>query len=333
MSTYTHSHRRTVLRAAVATAALAGALLAPSTAAFAADAPTTADAPKAATSAQTKAVTKATDGELVGHPVLADGTKGDLWKKGKGWYHLDLHTASGMPIASLHVGGPNAQAQDGQQVRGMWVTLNDSGQVHSWKNPATGHGFDAGGTETRKGCTVSWGMGTPYEGISLQLSNGTSGPVAQLIDTKTARTLTTLTTTNPTGLAGGARIKNSDDPKTPQFQMRVIGGQIPWEGVSFPKPPTDCTTNPTTTKPAAKPTAATKPTPAATPAKATPALSTHNAAQTSVLPKGGVAAGAEIAPENTGNNTALIAGGASTLTLGAAAAGFIALRRRTTQHN
>ncbi|WP_392892445.1 hypothetical protein [Streptomyces sp. LN699] len=38
MSTYTHSRRRTVLRAAVATAALAGALLAPSTAAFAADA-------------------------------------------------------------------------------------------------------------------------------------------------------------------------------------------------------------------------------------------------------------------------------------------------------
>ncbi|MFD5936666.1 hypothetical protein [Streptomyces sp. NPDC060333] len=341
MSTYTRSRRRTVLRAAVATAALAGALLAPSTAAFAADSPKAADtsktagAPKAAASADTATTTAtataATAGELVGHPVLADGIKGDLWKKGKGWYHLDVHTASGMPIASFHVGGPSNQTQDGQQVRGMWVTLDDSGQVRSWKNPATGHGFDAGGTETREGCTVSWSMGTPFDGVSLRLSNGTSGPVAQLIDGKTARTLTTLTTTNRTGLAGGARIKDSDDPKTPQFQMRVVGGQIPWEGVSFPKPPKDCAA-----KPATKPTTSAKPTPAAKPASATtstPAVSTHNVAQTSVLPKGGVAAGAEIAQDGPGNTTALIAGGASTLALGAAGAGFVALRRRTANQN
>ncbi|MGW6823903.1 hypothetical protein [Streptomyces sp. NPDC055005] len=339
MSTYTRSRRRTVLRAAVATAALAGALLAPTAAAFAADAPKAADAqktagaPKAADSARptASAQVKEADGELVGHPVLADGTKGDLWKKGKGWYYLDLHTASGMPIASFHVGGPSNRTQDGQQVRRMWVTLDGSGQVHSWKNPAGGHGFDAGGTETREGCTVSWGMGTPYEGISLQLSNGASGPVAELIDTKTARTLTTLTTANRTGLAGGARIKDSDDPKTPQFQMRVIGGQIPWEGVSFPKPPKDCAAKPT-----AKPTTPAKPTPAAKPASATTstsAVSTHNVAQTSVLPKGGVAAGAEIAQDSPGNTTALIAGGASTLALGAAGAGFVALRRRTANQN
>lgn len=340
MSTYTHSRRRTVLRAAVATAALAGALLAPSAAAFAADAPKTADASKAADAPKTTSAPKAaapaatataTDGELVGHPVLADGIKGDLWKKGKGWYYLDVHTTTGMPIASFHVGGPSNETQDGQQVRGMWVTLDDSGQVRSWKNPATGHGFDAGGTETREGCTVSWSMGTPFDGVSLRLSNGTSGPVAQLIDGKTARTLTTLTTANRTGLAGGARIKDSDDPKTPQFQMRVVGGQIPWEGVSFPKPPKDCAATPT-----AKPTATAKPTPAAKPAStttSTPAVSTHNVAQTSVLPKGGVAAGAEIAQDNPAHTTALVAGGASTLALGAAAAGFVALRRRTANQN
>ncbi|MEU9417965.1 hypothetical protein [Streptomyces sp. NPDC048272] len=124
----------------------------------------------------------------------------------------------------------------------------------------------AGGTETHEGCTVTWNTGTPFEGVSLRLSNGTSGPVARLIGAKTARTLTTLTTTDRTGLAGGARIKDSDDPKTPQFQMRVIGGQIPWEGVSFPKPPKDCAAEPT-----AKPTATAKPTPAAKPAVATKA--------------------------------------------------------------
>ncbi|MFJ9080241.1 hypothetical protein ACIRO3_34140 [Streptomyces sp. NPDC102278] len=190
----------------------------------------------------------------------------------------------------------------------------------------------AGGTETREGCTVTWNTGTPFEGVSLRLPNGTSGPAARLIDAKTAWTLTTLTTTNRTGLAGGARIKDSDDPKTPQFQMRVIGGQIPWEGVSFPKPLKGCAAEPT-----AKPTATAKPTPAAKPAVATkpapavstPTLSTHNVAQTSVLPKGGVAADAEIAQENS----ALIAGGASTLALGAAGAGFVVLRRRTAKQN
>ncbi|MEU9803524.1 sortase-dependent protein [Streptomyces sp. NPDC051000] len=118
--------------------------------------------------------------------------------------------------------------------------------------------------------------------------------------------------------------------------MRVIGGQIPWEGVSFPKPPEGCAAEPT-----AKPTATAKPTPAAKPAGATkpapsvstPALSTHNVAQTSVLPKGGVAAGAEIAQENSGDTTALIAGGASTLALDAAGAGFVVLRRRTAKQN
>ncbi|WP_406394934.1 hypothetical protein [Streptomyces sp. NBC_00887] len=316
MSTYAHSRRRSILRAAVATAALTGALLAPGAAAFAAD------APKAGTSAGTTA--PATDGELVGHPVLADGLKGDLWKKGEGWYYLDLHTDSGMPIASLRVGGPSKKTQDGQQVHGMWVTLDQSGQVHSWNNPATGHGFDAGGTESRKGCTVTWHMGTPFEGVSLNLSNSPSGPVAKVIDAKTSQTLATLTRTNRTGLAGGARIKDSDDPKTPNFQMRVTGGQIPWEGVSFPKTPEGCDT-----EPAAQPTPATKPTPHATASAGKPAPAVS--AQTAVVPRGGVAAGAEIAQEDTGETTVLIAGGASTL--GAAGAGFIVLRRRSARQN
>ncbi|MFE9571737.1 hypothetical protein ACFYMW_24960 [Streptomyces sp. NPDC006692] len=299
MSTYAPSRRRSTLRAVVATAVLGGALLTPAVA-FAAD------APKAAASAPATA----TDGKLVGHPVLADGTKGDLWKKGEGWYYLDLHTDSGMPIGSFHVGGTSKQTQDGQQIRGMWVTLSSSGQVRSWKNPATGHGFDAGGTETRNGCTVAWSMGTPFEGVSLRLSNGPSGPVAQLFDAQTDKVMTTLTKSNREGLAGGARIKDADDPQVPQFQMRVIGGKTPWEGIAFPKPPKDCA------QPAAKPSGAAKPAAAA---------STHNASQTSVLPKGGVAAGAEVKGDS-GNTTALVAGGTGAVALGAA--GFVVLRRR-----
>ncbi|RCH64256.1 hypothetical protein DT019_34280 [Streptomyces sp. SDr-06] len=318
MSTYVVSRRRTLLRAAVATAALAGALLSPA-AAFAADAPQSAGAAKPAAPARAAA----SGGEVVGHPVLADGTKGELWQKGKGWYFLDLHTDAGMPIGSLQVGGPSGRTEDGQQIRGMWVTLTSFGAVHSWSDRATGHGFDAGGTEVIKNCTVTWGTGTPFDGVSLRLSNGPAGPVAELFDATNGKTLDILTTVNRTGLSGGARIKDADDPKTPQFQMRVIGGQIPWEGINFPKPPTNCGDK-------AAPAPATAAKPAAPITAAQPASFANHASQTAVVPKGPVAAGAETA-NNTGDHTPLIAGGAGAAALGAA--GFAALRRRATRRD
>lgn len=309
MSTYVVSRRRTVVRATVATAALAGALLSPA-AAFAADAPRPAAPVRAA----------ASDGELIGHPVLTDGTTGDLWQKGKGWYFLDLHTSSGMPIGSLQVGGPKGQTQDGQQIHGMWVTLTRFGDVRSWTNKATGHGFDASGTEVIKNCTVTWGSGTPFDGVGLRLSNGSAGPVAELIDSTNGKTLDILTTVSRTGLSGGARIKDTDDPKTPQFQMRVSGGQIPWEGINFPKPPKDCGF-----KAGSKPATDAKTAPAPATA-ARPAFSADHASQTAVVPQGSVAAGAETA-NGTGSHVPLIAGGAGAAALGTA--GFVALRRRT----
>ncbi|MFE4870449.1 hypothetical protein [Streptomyces sp. NPDC056682] len=90
--------------------------------------------------------------------------------------------------------------------------------------------------------------------------------------------------------------KDTDDPKTPQFQMRVTGGQIPWEGINFPKHPKNCGG-----KAAGKPATAAKPTPAPATA-AQPASFADHTSPTAVVPKGGVAAGAETT-NNTGDHT------------------------------
>ncbi|WP_407837780.1 hypothetical protein ACE1OC_17500 [Streptomyces sp. DSM 116496] len=308
MSIRTRSRRQTLLRSAVATAALAGALLAPGTA-FAADAPKT-GAPKADASVQ------GLGGELVKHLVLANGTKADLWKKGKASYWLDVYSEGSSQLGHLTVGGPGEQAEDGEQIAGMWVTLNNKGQVQSWKNPES-RGFAQGGSETRQGCTVTTHMATPLDGVSLQLSNGPAGPVAKLIDAKGSRTLATLTKANPVGLAGGARIKAADDPLTPQLQVRVADGVIPWLGVSFPKPLKDCGVKPST--PPAKPSATPK-----------PAVSAHGGSQTVVVPKGGVAAGVEVA-DSTNSTSAWIAAGAGSAVLGAG--GLVLLRRRSARQH
>ncbi|MFF1409752.1 hypothetical protein ACFVX6_08140 [Streptomyces sp. NPDC058289] len=305
MSIRTRSRRQTLLRSAVATAALAGALLAPGTA-FAADAPK-AGAPKADASVQ------GLGGELVKHLVLANGTKADLWKKGKASYWLDVYSEGSSQLGRLSVGGPGEQAEDGDQIAGMWVTLDGKGQVRSWKNPES-RGFAQGGSETRQGCTVTTHMATPLDGVSLELSNGPSGPVAKLIDAKSSRTLATLTPANPVGLAGGVRIKEAWEPQARQLQVHVADGVIPWLGVSFPAPLKDCGAKPSTP---AKPSATPK-----------PAISAHGGSQTVVVPKGGVAAGAEVA-DSTNSASAWIAAGAGSAVLGAA--GFLLLRRRSAQ--
>lgn len=305
MSIRPRSRRQTFLCSAVATAALAGALLVPGTA-FAADAPKT-GVPKA------DASDRGLGGELVKHLVLANGTKADLWKKGKASYWLDVYNEGSSQLGRLSVGGMGEQAEDGGQIAGMWVTLNTKGQVQSWKNPES-RGFAQGGSETRQGCTVTTHMATPLDGVSLELSNGPSGPVARLIDAKGSRTLATLTKANPVGLAGGARIKAADDPLTPQLQVRVADGVIPWLGVSFPAPLKDCGVKPSTP---AKPSATPK-----------PAVSAHGGSQTVVVPKGGVAAGAEVA-DSANSTSAWIAAGAGSALLGGA--GFVLLRRRPAQ--
>lgn len=246
-------------------------------------------------------------GTDLGKRKLADGTYGELWKKGAGWYELELSAKDGKPRGSVTAGGPKGWAENGEQVGGMWVGLNNAGKVGSWLNKSAG--FDAGDIEYTKGCTAYRTSGSPFEGLSLRLSNGPKGAVAEVLDAKNGTVYDTLSTADREGVLGGARVKDLE-PGRPTFQMRVHGGQIPWDIVKFPKKPTKCATTPDGKS--------------ATGAGATAQTA---AAGVQIVPKGAVAAGAEV-EGGKGGNTALVAGGAGLASVGVAGLGFAALRRR-----
>ncbi|MEU4349951.1 hypothetical protein [Streptomyces sp. NPDC023838] len=247
------------------------------------------------------------DSQDVGGRKLADGTYGELWKKGTGQYVLELDR-DGYHV-TLAAGGPASGPSAGEQVDSMWVGLDNAGKVGSWLNKSGG--FDAGAFEYTKGCTAYRTSGSPFDGLSLRLSNGPKGAVAEVLNAKNGTVYDTLSTTDREGVLGGARVKDLE-PGRPTFQMRVHGGQTPWDTVKFPKKPATCATTPGD--------------------KTATATGTGTTAQTAatgvqIVPKGAVAAGAEV-EDGKGGNTALVAGGAGLASVGVAGLGFAALRRR-----
>ncbi|MFI1175425.1 hypothetical protein [Streptomyces melanogenes] len=246
-------------------------------------------------------------GTDLGKRKLADGTYGELWKKGAGWYVLELSAKDGKPRGSVTAGGPKGWAENGEQVGGMWVGLNNAGKVGSWLNKSGG--FDAGDVEYTKGCTAYRTSGSPFDGLSLRLSNGPKGAVAEVLNAKNGTVYDTLSTADREGVLGGARVKDLE-PGRPTFQMRVHGGQIPWDIVKFPKKPATCVT-----------------TPGGKTATGTGTTAQTAATGVQIVPKGAVAAGAEV-DGGKGGNTALVAGGAGLASVGVAGLGFAALRRR-----
>ncbi|WHM36976.1 hypothetical protein [Streptomyces sp. BPTC-684] len=246
-------------------------------------------------------------GTDLGKRKLADGTYGELWKKSAGWYVLELSTKDGKPRGSVTAGGPKGWAENGEQVGGMWVGLNNAGKVGSWLNKSGG--FDAGDIEYTKGCTAYRTSGTPFAGLSLRLSNGPKGAVAEVLNAKDGSVYDTLSTADREGVLGGARVKDLE-PGRPTFQMRVHGGRIPWDTVKFPKKPVKCAT-----------------TPGAKTATGTGTTTQTAATGVQIVPQGAVAAGAEV-EDGKGGNTALVAGGAGLASVGVAGLGFAALRRR-----
>ncbi|WP_406342847.1 hypothetical protein [Streptomyces sp. NBC_00648] len=249
-------------------------------------------------------------GTDLGKRKLADGTYGELWKKSAGWYVLELSAKDGKPRGSVTAGGPKGQAENGDQVGGMWVGLNNAGKVGSWLNPSGG--FDAGDVEYTKGCTAYRTSGSPFGGLSLRLSNGPKGAVAEVLNVNDGSVYDTLSTADHEGLLGGARVKDLE-PGRPTFQMRVHGGRIPWDIVKFPKKPAgkDCASTTTST----------------TTATTTGATAQTATTGTQIVPKGAVAAGAEV-EGGKGGNTALVAGGAGLASVGVAGLGFFAVLRR-----
>ncbi|MEU6165811.1 hypothetical protein [Streptomyces tanashiensis] len=165
-------------------------------------------------------------------------------------------------------------------------------------------------------CTVRQDIPSVFALLTVTLTNDLEkGPSAVLKDEK-GKPIVTVDRAHAADLGMGLTIKGANTA-TPQLGQRTQGGDTPYLWTAFPKLPKGCE------KGAA---------PAPAPSVTTPApagntgTTVNNGGQTSVVPKGGVAAGAEFAAE--GDSTALIAAGAGAASLAAAGLGFVVLRRR-----
>ncbi|MER5207206.1 hypothetical protein [Streptomyces sp. NPDC002825] len=164
-------------------------------------------------------------------------------------------------------------------------------------------------------CTVQQDIPSVFALLTVTLTNDLEkGPKAVLKD-EDGKPIVTLDRDHAADLGQGLTIKDANTT-TPKLGQRTQGGDTPYQWTAFPKLPKGCEKDATTT-----------PSPSATtPAPAGSNGSTTNTGQTSVVPQGGVAAGAELGTE--GDSTALIAAGAGAASLAAAGLGFVVLRRR-----
>ncbi|MFD5327688.1 hypothetical protein [Streptomyces sp. NPDC127092] len=167
---------------------------------------------------------------------------------------------------------------------------------------------------TANGCTVTEKIASVFPYWTVTLTNDLKkGPKAVLKD-DTDKVVGTADRQHPVDGRYGLKIEGADTT-TPKLGQRTQGGDMPYRWVDFPKLPGNCTTTPTAT-------------PSAT---STPAPTTGTGTQggqTTVVPKGGVAAGAEFGTVEHANDTALLASGAGAAAVVAAGLGLTVLRRR-----
>ncbi|KOG28300.1 MULTISPECIES: hypothetical protein [Streptomyces] len=265
-----------------------------------------------------------TAGTSLGRRPLADGGYAELYRKSTGAYLADLHSPQGKLTGRLKADGGGA----GDQFGSVFVILEADGAVKSWNNPLAGGDYN----DVREGCTVTRYAAAPFQEVELALSNSPKGPVAKLI--QDGKVIAVLDRGHDTALYGGARIKGLLDPApaVPMLQMRVHGGPIPWDGVAFPAVPKNCATPSDTTPNTGTGTGthqgatATPTAPAAQHATQT-GTGAAAVAQTSVVPKGAVAAGPEPV---AADHSLAFAGGAALAGAGAAGVALALFRRRGT---
>ncbi|WP_405856978.1 hypothetical protein OG361_25075 [Streptomyces sp. NBC_00090] len=176
----------------------------------------------------------------------------------------------------------------------------------------------AGPVVTIGECTVRQEIPSVFALLTVTLTNDLEkGPKAVLKD-ENGKAIVTLDRATAADRGMGLTIKGADTV-TPQLGQRTQGGDTPYRWTAFPKLPKGCEKDATATP------APTVTTPA-TGSNGSNGTTTNNAGQTSVIPRGGVAAGAQLGAE--GDSTALIAAGAGAASLAAAGLGFVVLRRR-----
>ncbi len=329
---------RTALRASLATAVLAGALLAP--AAGAAYAATT-TVPQAATVTSENAPDR-----FAGTPVHigeglvavlrheAEGPEawiravGPDWKPGENYMFRVLTVLDRMNITDT-VNGLAVEITKVNSAAPV-LTVTKAGVTRSFPMPLS----EAGRTHGARCVSPTKRLGLDGT-LVADLTTTPDGPQVQLVDGVTKEPYKKLTRTSP-ALAKGdltaARIVNPSSAD-PSFAYATPGQGDSFGTALFPELPKGCAfTYPFKDEaPAPKPTAtpSAKPTPAAT-ATATAtgsAPKAQTAGQTTVVPKGGVAAGAELAEDGDDSTTAL-AGTGLVAILAAVGTSLLVLRRR-----
>lgn len=295
-------HRRSALRAATTTAALAGALLLPSAAAFA-DTGSTA-APAAGTTSANCTATKTMS-------IFGDMTV-DL-STGPSGPKAVLKSAKGKTVATVDRAHP-MDDPDGMRIKypniagSLFLYRNEGGST-PWRStpfPRLPEGStDSGagtGKEIRNGCTVTQTIGSVFGEMTVDLSMSPAGPKAVLRNSK-GKAVATVDRAHPVDESDGLMIKHADST-APLFLDVSEGGAALWRTNPFPKLPEDCADT-------------AKPAPVATPGSAAP--------QTSAVPAGAVAAGASGVGHGNGK---LVAGGGALAVASAATLGFVVTRRR-----
>ncbi|MFD5621016.1 hypothetical protein [Streptomyces yangpuensis] len=350
---------RTALRASLAAAVLAGALLAPAAG----------TAYAAATAAQAATVAQ-------GSP--ADRFSGTPVHIGEGLVAVLRHEAEG-PEAWIRAVGPDWKPGDNYMYRVLTVldranpvdsanglqleitrlnsaapllTVTKEGVATSFPMPLS----EAGRTHGAECVSATKRLGL-HGTLVADLTTTPDGPQVQLVDGVTKEPSTKLTRTAP-ALARGdrtvARIVNPSAAR-PSFSYETPGQADPFGTALFPELPAGCSFSyafqdeATAPKPEATPATAPSTAPSAPGAAAPSAQPSATAAsavsgtpgapkaqtvgQTSVVPEGGVAAGAEpVAAEHTGDSTTAYAGAGLAAGAAGLAAALMARRRARTRH-
>ncbi|MGW2275568.1 hypothetical protein [Streptomyces yangpuensis] len=346
---------RTALRASLATAVLAAALLAPAAGAAYAATP----AGQAATVAQ-------------GSP--ADRFSGTPVHIGEGLVAVLRHEAEG-PEAWIRAVGPDWKPGDNYMYRVLTVldrmnpvdsanglqleitrmnaaapllTVTKAGVATSFPMPLS----EAGRTHGAECVSATKRLGL-HGTLVADLTTTPDGPQVQLVEGVTREPSTKLTRTGPALVKGGRTVARIVNPSAarPSFEYETPGQADPYGTALFPELPAGCAftyafqDEAPAPKPAATPAAGPASTPSAAGSAAPSTTSSATAApagagahapgapkaqtvgRTSVAPRGVVAAGAEPAAEDTDDSTTVYAGaGLAAIGAGLGAA-FVARRR------
>ncbi|MFF9287013.1 hypothetical protein [Streptomyces griseosporeus] len=160
-------------------------------------------------------------------------------------------------------------------------------------------------------CTVLQTIPSRFGGWTVDLTNSLDAGPKAVLKTDAGKVVASVDRAHPQDQENGLWIKGADTT-TPVFLDNNQGGDAPWRETPFPALPKGCVNTGTgTTEPADT---------------ATTPTTTTTTTQTKTVPVGGVAAGVE---GGTGIDTPLLAGGAATAAVGVLGLGYAVRRRRS----